>query len=109
MEEVVRIVPRIYAVLEENQEDHQSIVVEVTSKIANQSISVLIDPESTHNYINPRVADICAFKKLKHRKTWLVQRVTRTMRKVSELVEKCPLVMDGLVTYAYMNVLPLSS
>ena len=31
------------------------------------------------------------------------------MRKVSEVVEKCPLVMDGLITYADLNVLPLGS
>ena len=32
-----------------------------------------------------------------------------TKRKVSEVVEKFPLVMDGLVTYADLNVLPLGS
>ena len=41
--------------------DHQSIVVEVAGKIAEQSVSFLIDPGSTHNYITPRVVEICAF------------------------------------------------
>ena len=52
---------------------------------------------------------IYAFKKLKHRKSWLVQLATRTKRKVSEVVEKCPLVMNGLITYVDLNVLPLGS
>ena len=44
MGQVVRVVPRIYAAVEDNQADHQSTVVEVEGKIAEQSISVLIDP-----------------------------------------------------------------
>ena len=52
---------------------------------------------------------MCAFKKVKHRKSWLVQLATRTKRKVSELVEECPLVMNGLITCVDLNVLPLGS
>ena len=47
-------------------------MVEVAGKIVEQYVSVLIDPGSTHSYINPRVVEICAFKKVKHRKSWLV-------------------------------------
>ena len=96
--QVARAVPRIYAALEDRQAHHQSAVVEVAGKIAEQSVSILIDPGSTHSYITPRVVDICDFKKARHRKSWLVQLATRTKRKVSEVVEKCPLVMNGLVT-----------
>ena len=70
--QVARVIPRIYAVLEDRQADHQSIVVEVADKITKPSVSVLIDPGSTHSYIYPRVMEICAFKKVKHRKSWLV-------------------------------------
>ena len=69
----------------------------------------MIDPDSTHNYITPRVVEICAFNKVKHSKSWLVQLATRTKRKVSEVVEKCRLVMNGLVTCVDLNVLPLGS
>ena len=89
--QVARAVPRIYAALEDRQADHQSAVVEVAGNIAEQSVSILIDPGSTHSYITPRVVDICAFKKVKHRNSWLVQLATGTRRKVSEVVEKCPL------------------
>ena len=64
----------------------------------------MIDPGSTHSYITPRLVEICAFKKVKHRKPCLVQLAIVTKRKVSEVVEKCP-----LVTCVDMNVLLLGS
>ena len=84
-------------------------MVELAGKIVEQSISILTDLGSTHSYITPRVVEICDFKKDKHRKPWLVQLATGNKRRVSELVEKCPLVMNGLNTYVDLNVLPLGS
>ena len=86
--QVVRTVPRIYAALEDHQVDHQSTMVEVEGKIAEQSVSVLIGPGSTHSYITPKIVDIFAFKKLKYNKSWLVQLATGTKRKVSDIVDK---------------------
>ena len=100
---------RPYYNIQEAETDHHPTVVEVAGNIVKQSISILIDPGSTHSYITPIVVDICAFKKVKHRKSWLVQLATGTKRKVSEVLEKCPLVMDGLVTCVDMNVIPLGS
>ena len=84
-------------------------MVEVVGNIFKQSISILIEPSSTHSYITPKVVEICAFNKVKHSKSWLVQLATGTKTKVSEVVEKCPLVMYGLVTCVDLNVLPLGS
>ena len=86
MGQVAREVPRIYAAMEDHQAYHQSTMVEVTGNIVEQSISILIDPSSTHNYITPIVVEICAFKKVKHNKSWLVQLATGTKRRVSEVV-----------------------
>ena len=72
MGQVARAVSRIFAALEDRQVDHQSMVVEVAGKIVEQSVSILIDPSSNHSYITPRVVEICAFKKVRHRKYWLV-------------------------------------
>ena len=69
----------------------------------------MIEPGSTHNYITPRLVDMCTLKNSKHRRSWLVQLATGTKKKVSEVVKRCPLVMDGLVTYAYLTFLPLGS
>ena len=107
--QVARVVPRIYAALEDRQADHQSMVVEVAGKIIEQSISILIDPGYTHSYIAPRVVEVCALRKAKHSKSWLVQLATGTKRKVNEVVEKCPLVMNRLITCVDLNVLPLGS
>ena len=49
------------------------------------------------------------FKKVKHSKYQLVQLATGTKRNVSEVVEKCPLVMNGLITCVDLNVLLLGS
>ena len=84
-------------------------MVEVEGNIVKQSISILIDLGSTHSYIMPKNVEICDFKKLNHRESWLVQLAIGTKRKVSEIVEKCPLETNGLFTYAYLNVLPLGS
>ena len=114
MGQVARAVPMIYAALEDRQADHQSTVVEVESKIVEQSISILIDLGFTHSYITPRVVEIFSFKKVNHRESWLVHLATGTKRKVNEVVDKCPLVMNGLVTNGLvtcvdLNVLPLGS
>ena len=53
--------------------------------------------------------ETCAFKKVNPKKSWLVQLATGTKRKVSEVVEKCPLVMNGLFTCVDLNILPLGS
>ena len=68
MGQVERAVPRIYVALEDCQEDHQSTIIEVAGNIVEQSVSILTEPDSTHSYITPRVVDICAFNKVKHRK-----------------------------------------
>ena len=39
--QVPRVVPRIYASLEDSQEDHQSIVVEVAGKIVEKYVFIL--------------------------------------------------------------------
>ena len=52
---------------------------------------------------------MCTLKKSKHRRSCLFQIATRTKNKVSEVVRKCPFVMDRLVTCADMNFLPLGS
>ena len=63
--QVARVVPRIYAALEDRQEDHQSMVVEVAGNIVEKSISILTDRGSTHSYIAPRVVEVCALRKEK--------------------------------------------
>ena len=52
---------------------------------------------------------MCTLKKSKHIRSWLIQLATGTKKKISEVIIKFPLVMDGLVTCADLNILPLGS
>jgi hypothetical protein len=49
------------------------------------------------------------FPRSKHEKYWLVQLATGAKRKVVELAKSCPVGMNGLITKAYLNILPLGS
>ena len=84
-------------------------MVEFEGEIIEQTISILNDLGLTQSYITPGFVEMCPLKKSKHRISWLVQLATGTKKKISEVIIKCPLVMDGLVTYVDMNVLPLKS
>ena len=84
-------------------------MVEVEGEIIEHTVSVLIDLGLTHSYITPGLVEMCTLNNSKHRSSWLVQLATGTKNKISEAVMNCPLVMDGLVTGADMNVLPLGS
>jgi hypothetical protein len=52
-------VPQIYAALDNNQDDHQALVVEIEGMISNHLVSILIDPGSNLSYIAPKVVDKC--------------------------------------------------
>ena len=84
--------------LEDHQEGHNSTMVELEGEIVEQTVSILIDPRSTHNYITPGLVEMCTLKKSKHRRSWLFRLATGTKKKVNEVVRECPLVMDGLIT-----------
>ena len=84
-------------------------MVEVAGNIVEKYVSILIYLGSTHSYIAPRVVEVCALRKVKHSKYWLVLLATGTKRTVNEVMKKRPLVMNGLVTCVDLNVLPLGS
>jgi hypothetical protein len=48
-------VPRIYASLDNKQEEFQSHMIEVEGMINNQTIVILIDIGATHSYIYPNM------------------------------------------------------
>lgn len=98
-----------FATLEDQQEYHQSTVLQVESKIAKKSISILISPGSTHSYVTPKIVEGCLLYKEKHMKYWLVQLATGKKRKVSEVVRNFPIELNGFFTAADFHVLPLVS
>jgi hypothetical protein len=52
-------VPQIHAALDNNQVDHQALVVEIEGMISNHLVLVLIDPGSNLSYIAPKAIDKC--------------------------------------------------
>jgi hypothetical protein len=104
-----RSVPRIYVALDKKKEQYQSHMIEVEGMINNQPITILIDSGANHSYINPRMMEILHFPRSKHGKSWLVQLATEAKRRLVELVKSCPVDMNGLSTWAELNILPLGS
>jgi hypothetical protein len=74
--------PRIYESLDNNQANHQALVVEMEGMIANHPISILIDPGSNLSYVAPQTTNKCKLQPIRHVKPWLVQQATGTKRKV---------------------------
>jgi hypothetical protein len=109
IEDMGRNVPRIYATLDNKQDEFQSHMIEVEGKINNQTIVILIDSGASHSYIDPKMVERLHLPRSKHGKSWLVQLATRAKRKINEMVKACPMDMDGLNTKAYLNILPLGS
>jgi hypothetical protein len=102
-------VPRIYAALDNKQEEYQSHMIEVEGMINNHAFTILIDSGASHSYVDPRVVESLQLSRSKHGKSWLVQLATGTKRKVTELVKSCPVDMNGLSTRDELNILPLGS
>ena len=78
--------PQIYVALDNNQADHQALVVEIEGMITNHLMSILIDPGSNLSYIAPKAVDKCKLRPHKNANPWLVQLATGTKRKVVEAI-----------------------
>jgi hypothetical protein len=95
--------------LDNNQAEHQALVVEIEGMILNHLVSVLIDSGSNLSYIAPRAIERCKLQPKKQTKPWLVQLATGTKRRVAEVIPACQLMLGEFPTQATLNVLPLGS
>jgi hypothetical protein len=109
MEDMGRNVPRINVALNKTQVEYHSHMIEVEGMINNQTISILIDSEYIHSYIDPKVVESFHFPRRKHGKSWLVQLDTRAKRKVNDMVKSFLMDMNELNTKEDLNILPLGS
>jgi predicted aspartyl protease len=107
--DVGRNLQQINAEIDSRQADHQSFVVEIEGKINNTPISVLIDPGVALSYITHEVVETNKIKRMKYAKSWLVQLVTGTKRKVVDFVSDFEFNLDGQNIKTNMNILPLGS
>jgi hypothetical protein len=88
VEDMGKIMPRIYATLDKRQADYQSHMIEEEGKTDNYPIAMLIDYLMRHSYIDPKIIEIFKLKKSKHERSWLVQLATGTKRRINELVKE---------------------
>jgi hypothetical protein len=109
VEDMHRIMPRIYVALDNKQEEFKSHMIEVEGTINNQPLVILIDSGASHSYVDPRVVESLHLTRIKHEKSWLVQLATGTKRKVTELVKSCSGDMKGMSTKVELNILHLGS
>jgi hypothetical protein len=64
--------PRIYAALDNKQDEFQVHMIEVEGMINNQPFIILIDLGDSHSYIDPIVVESLSLSRSKHEKSWLV-------------------------------------
>eukprot|EP00253_Pinus_taeda_P022853 PITA_22853 len=107
--EVGRSVPRINAALEDRQAEYQPTMVEFEGKISNLTIFVLIDPEATLSYVNPKVVERCNLQSVKFKNPWLLQLATGAKRRVTTKINDCSFTIADQPITADLNVLPLDS
>jgi hypothetical protein len=106
--DVAMSVPRIYAAIENQKDNHQYFVVEMEGIIAKKPIYILIDLGSNLSYVSPQFIEECALHRKKHLKAWLVQ-LAGTKIKVTEVIEACSFEMSGMHTQSTLNILTLGS
>jgi hypothetical protein len=99
-----RYVLRIYAALDNKQEECQSHMIEVECIINNQTIAILIDSRASHSYIDPKIVESFQFLRRKHLKSWLVQLAIGAKREFNEMVNSCLIYMNAMKTKAYLNI-----
>ena len=85
--DVAQSMSHIYAIVDNRQTNHQTSIIEIESMINTQSILILIDPSSKFSYVNPQVTKKCTLPRTMHKKSWLVQLVTRTKKSVENVAQ----------------------
>ena len=100
---------KIYAALEDGQEDHQSAIVEIESIISKHTLAIVIDTGASLSYITPRMMELCQLTKVRHAKPWLVQLDTGAKRKVTNFIANYEVKLQDPKTRVDLNIFPLGS
>jgi hypothetical protein len=69
-------IPRIYASLDNKQEEYHSHMIEVEGMINNHAFTILIDSGASHSYIDLSVVESLQLSTSKHGKSCLVKLAT---------------------------------
>jgi hypothetical protein len=72
VENMGKSVPKIYATLENRQDEFQSHIIEVEGKINNHPIYILIDSRAIRIYLDLNIVERVHFPRSKLGKPWMV-------------------------------------
>jgi hypothetical protein len=100
---------RIHAAVNNRQADHQSTVLETTGTIADQTLSVLIDPGATESFISGAVLKRIKVKAVEQDEFSFVEMASGAKQKVGGKVTGCALNLGEFVTRVNLYVTILGS
>ena len=63
-------IPKIYAMLDNRQQNHQAFIIEMDYKLFDQVVSIFIHPGSNYSHVNPDLVDKCGLNKELHAESW---------------------------------------
>lgn len=84
-------------------------MIELKGNMHNHVVSILVDPRTNLNYINPKIVKMCHLKTSIFKNPRLVQLGTREKIRVTKKVDKFPIKIVRQLINANMNVIPLRS
>jgi hypothetical protein len=82
------------------QVEHQSTVIETSGIIADQTLSILIDPSATGSFISGAALTIIKVKVVKQDEFIFVEMASRAKQKVGGKVTSCILILGEFITKA---------
>jgi hypothetical protein len=100
---------RIHAVVNNHQAEHQSTVLETTGTIADQTLSILIDPGATESFISGAALKRIKVKAVEQDEFSFVEMALGAKQKVGGKVMGCALNLGDFVTRVNLYVTILGS
>jgi hypothetical protein len=100
---------RIHAVVNNRQAEHQSTVLETTGTVADQTLSILIDPGATESFISGAALKRIKVKAVEQDEFSFVEMASGAKQKVGGKVTGCALNLGEFVTRVNLYVTILGS
>jgi hypothetical protein len=100
---------RIHAVVNNHQAEHQSTVLETTGTVADQTLSILIDPGATESFISGAALKRIKVKAVEQDEFSFIEMASGAKQKVGGKVTGCILNLGEFVTRANLYVTILGS
>ena len=100
---------RIHATVNNRQAEHQSTMLETTGTVADQTLSILIDPSATESFIFGAVLKRIKVKAVEQNEFSFLEMASGAKQKVGGKVTGCALNLGEFVTRANLYVTILGS